>query len=66
MTRSRKRVVKGYKKIEDGVVEGFTKMTDSTVDQFLTREGETVKEARKRMSGEHPAPRKEPADTDKP
>lgn len=59
-------VVGGYKKIEDGVVDGFNKMTDRIVDQFLTREGETVKEARKRMSGEHPAPRKEPADTDMP
>ena len=59
-------VVGGYKKIENGVVDGFNKMTDRIVDQFLTREGETVEEARKRMSGEHPAPRKEPADTDKP
>ena len=59
-------VTEGFRKIENGVVDGFNKMTDRIVDQFLTREGETVEEARKRMSGEHPAPRKEPADTDKP
>lgn len=59
-------VVGGYKKIENGVVDGFNKMTDRVVDQFLTREGETMEEARQRMSGEHPAPGKEPADTDKP
>ena len=59
-------VVGGYRKIEDGVVDGFNKMTDRVVDQFLTREGETVEEARKRMSSEHPAPGKESADTDKP
>lgn len=59
-------VVGGYKKIENGVVDGFNKMTDRIVDQFLTREGETVEEARQRMSGEHPAPGRAPADTDKP
>ncbi|MGN0763335.1 MAG: hypothetical protein ACI4MK_08095 [Aristaeellaceae bacterium] len=59
-------VVGGYKKIEDGVVGGYRKIEDRFVDQFLTREGETVEEARQRMSGEHPAPGKEPADTDKP
>ena len=59
-------VTEGFRKIENGVVDGFNKMTDRIVDQFLTREGETVEEARQRMSGEHPAPGKEPADTDKP
>lgn len=44
-------VVGGYKKIEDGVVEGFTKMTDKFVDQFLTREGESVEEAKARITG---------------
>ena len=44
-------VVGGYKKIENGVVDGFTKMTDKFVDRFLTREGETVEEAQKRISG---------------
>lgn len=44
-------VVGGYKKFEDGVVEGFTKMTDKFVDQFLTREGESVEEAKARITG---------------
>lgn len=47
-------VVEGYKKIEDGVVSGFNKMTDKVVDQFLTREGESVEDAKKRMSGAQP------------
>ena len=46
-------VVGGYKKIEDGVVEGFNKMTDKFVGALFTREGETVEEAKERLSGEH-------------
>lgn len=45
-------VVGGYKKIEEGVVEGFAKVTDKFVEKLFTREGETVEEARKRLSGE--------------
>lgn len=45
-------VVGGYKKIEDGVVGGFKKMTDRFVDQFLTHEGESVEDAKKRLSEE--------------
>lgn len=45
-------VVEGYKKIEDGVVEGFAKVTDKFVEKLFTREGETVEEAKKRLSGE--------------
>lgn len=45
-----KGVVGGYKKIEKGVVEGFTKITDKFVDQFLTHEGESVEDAKKRLS----------------
>ena len=59
-------VTEGFRKIENGVVDGFNKMTDRVVDQFLTREGETVEEARQRMSSQHPAPGSEPADTGKP
>ena len=43
-------VVTGYKKIESGVVDGFNKMTDKFVGKFLTRDGETVEEARARIS----------------
>lgn len=45
-------VVGGYKKIEETVVEGFNKVTDKFVEKLFTHEGETVEEARKRLSGE--------------
>ena len=45
-------VVSGYKKIEDGVVEGFGKVSDKFVEKLFTKEGETVDDAKKRMSGE--------------
>ena len=45
-------VVGGYKKIENGVVRGFGKVSDGFVKTFFAKEGETVKEAKKRLSGE--------------
>lgn len=45
-------VVGGYKKIETGVVEGFGKVSDKFVDVLLTKEGESVEDAKKRLSGE--------------
>jgi len=45
-------VVSGYKKIEDGVVDGFNKVSDKFVEKLFTKEGETVEEAKKRLSGE--------------
>ena len=45
-------VVSGYKKIEDGVVEGFGKVSDKFVEKLFTKEGESVDDAKKRMSGE--------------
>ncbi len=45
-------VVGGYKKIEEGAVSGFNKIVDKFVDNFLTKEGESVEEARTRLSGE--------------
>lgn len=45
-------VVGGYKKIEKGAVDGFTKVTDKCVEKLFTKEGETVEEAKKRLSGE--------------
>lgn len=44
-------VVTGYKKIETGVVEGFSKVTDKCVEVLFTKEGETVEEAKARLSG---------------
>ena len=45
-------VVGGYKKIEKGAVDGFNKVTDKCVEKLFAKEGETVKEAKKRLSGE--------------
>ena len=44
-------VVGGYKKIENGVVEGFEKVTDKCVEKLFAREGESVEDAKKRLSG---------------
>lgn len=44
-------VVDGYKKIEEGVVEGFNKVSDKAVEILFTKEGETVEQAKARMSG---------------
>ena len=46
-------VVEGYKKIEDGVVNGFNKVSDKFIDQFFTKEGESVEDAKKRLSREN-------------
>ena len=45
-------VVDGYKKIETGVVEGFGKMTDKCVEKLFAKEGESVEDAKKRLSGD--------------
>ena len=45
-------VVKGYKKIENGVVEGFGKVVDKCVEVLFAKEGESVEDAKKRLSGE--------------
>lgn len=45
-------VVNGYQKVERGAVEGFTKVEDAFVDHFFTRDGETVEQARQRLSQE--------------
>ena len=45
-------VVSGYKKIEDGVVEGFGKVSDKFVEKLFAKEGESVEDAKKRLSNE--------------
>ena len=45
-------VVEGYKKIEKGAVEGFNKMNDKIIEKVFAKEGETVEEAKKRLSHE--------------
>ena len=44
-------VVGGYKKIETGVVEGFEKVTEKCVEKLFAKEGESVEDAKKRLSG---------------
>ena len=44
-------VVESYQKIEDGVVGGYKKIEDKFIDTFLARSGETVAEARERVTG---------------
>ena len=45
-------VVSGYKKIEQGAVDGFNKVSDKCIEKLFTKEGETVEEAKKRLSRE--------------
>ena len=44
-------VVDGYKKIETGVVEGFEKVTDKCVEVLFAKQGESVQDAKARLSG---------------
>ncbi|MBQ7822546.1 MAG: hypothetical protein IJ391_09735 [Clostridia bacterium] len=46
-------VVSGYKKVEDGIVDGFNKMNDKIIEKVFAKDGETVDEAKKRLSGEN-------------
>ena len=43
-------VVEGYKKIEKGAVDSFNKVTDKIVETVFAKEGETVEEAKERLS----------------
>lgn len=45
-------VVSGYKKMETGVVDGFGKVTDKCVEKLFAKDGETVGDAKKRLSGD--------------
>ena len=44
-------VVSGYQKIENGVVEGFGKVTDACVKTLFAKDGESVEDAKARLSG---------------
>ena len=44
-------VVSGYKKIENGAAEGFNKMNDKIIETVFSKDGETVEETKKRLSG---------------
>ena len=43
-------VVGGYKKMENGVVEGFGKVVDKCVEVLFAKEGESVEDAKARLS----------------
>jgi len=43
-------VVTDYKKIETGAVESFGKVVDKCVEVLFAKEGESVEEAKKRLS----------------
>jgi hypothetical protein len=45
-------VVGGYKKIENGAVEGFGKVVDKCVEKLFAKEGESIEDAKKRLSGD--------------
>ena len=45
-------VVGSYKKIETGVVKGFSKVTDKCVEVLFAKDGESVEDAKKRLSGD--------------
>lgn len=44
-------VVGGYKKIEEGAVAGFGKVVDKCVEVLFVKEGESVEDAKARLSG---------------
>ena len=44
-------VVEGYKKIETGAVRGFSKVVDKCVEVLFARKGESVEDAKARLSG---------------
>jgi hypothetical protein len=44
-------VVNGYLKIQDGVVEGFGKVIDKCVEVMFAKDGESVEDAKARLSG---------------
>lgn len=45
-------VVSGYQKIETGVVEGFGKVSDKCVEILFAKDGESVEDAKTRLSGD--------------
>ena len=43
-------VVTGYKKVETGAVEGFGKVVDKCVEILFVKEGQSIEDAKKRLS----------------
>ena len=53
--RIEKDVVEGFNKMSDSIVKGYTKIEDKFVDQYLTKDGESIKDAKKRLKQEQEA-----------
>ena len=47
-------VINGYLKIQNGIVEGFCKVMDKCIDVLFAREGESVEQAKARLSRKAP------------
>ena len=45
-------VVKGYKAVEKGAVDGFNKVSDKCIEKIFAKEGESVEDAKIRLSRE--------------
>ena len=45
-------VVGGYQKMEAGIVKGFEKVSDKFVEVLFAKDGESVEDAKKRLSGD--------------
>ena len=44
-------VAEGYQKIETGAVKGFGKVVDKCVEVMFAKDGESVEDAKARLSG---------------
>ena len=44
-------IVTGYRKIQIGAVNGFGKVTDKCVEALFAKDGESVEQAKARLSG---------------
>lgn len=44
-------VITGYKAVEKGAVNGFNKVSDKCIEKLFAKDGESVEDAKKRLSG---------------
>ena len=57
-------VVKGYKAVEKGAVDGFNKVSDKCIEKIFAKEGESVEDAKKRLSGEESSEKQTESDNE--
>ena len=48
--RITEKVLEGYTKMENSIVDGFGKISDKCVEILFTKKGESVEDAKKRLS----------------